>query len=174
MFSHCYGSIGFEPLAPHGRKVVSAGEAVRNSVFWLDILSVGEYLLWAAVISPVAPALVAERSSFQGRDKIYLDEIFLGWVCWHRLCILAKRWLVGGTTVDSPRGVWRRLRSRSRTPPRSSTASSSSRVRPCLPEPEPEPEPGEDLTVRTRIRDLANLQVDQRPLDFNVFGGRSH
>ena len=77
-------------------------------------------------------------------------------------------------TAESLRGVWRRHRSRSRTPPRSSTASSSSRVQPSLPEPEPEPEPGEDLLVRERHRRLLDPQVDQSPVDWNVFGGRSH
>ena len=52
--------------------------------------------------------------------------------------------------------------------------SLSSRDQPCLPEPEPEPEPGEDLKVGAGVKRPANLQVDQRPLDFNVFGGRSH
>ena len=77
-------------------------------------------------------------------------------------------------TAESPRGVWRRHRSRSRTPPGDLTASSSSRDQRHFAEPEPEPEPGEDLGVRSRFQGLTNHLVDQRPLDFNVFGGRSH
>ena len=78
-----------------------------------------------------------------------------------------------GATAESLKGVWRRHRSRSRTPLRSSTASSSSTVRLSLAEPEPEPERGEDLLVRERQRRLRDLQVDQSPVDLNVFGGRS-
>lgn len=76
-----------------------------------------------------------------------------------------------GATAESLKGVWRRHRSRS--PLRSSTASSSSTVRLSLAEPEPEPEPGEDLLVKERQRRFRDLQVDQSPVDLNVFGGRS-